>query len=658
MGKPYQSELASLPETYRWAMAQPIDSLAAAVARTAQASLLAVGSGGSFTAAHFASALHQRLAGRVSKPLTPLEFVRAEFDPGATAVLTLSAGGTNADIIGCFKDAVRREPSGCMILCLRKQSRIARLAERFGFVDVIDWQPPAGQDGFLSTNSLLAFVVLLSRGYAAAFSMKHGLPGSLADLLAQQGLAGGDRALREICQPLWERDHLVVLFSPDLQAAAIDIESKFSEAALGSVQVVDFRNFAHGRHNWMAKRGQSTAVLALITKQDEELASRTLQLLPKKIPIARIRTTGASVANSIAAVLAGLHIVGFAGQARQIDPGRPGVPAFGRRIYNLRCLMPSAAKGHPCTPACVAIARKLRWQTRCLESSSIGLASWQKMYQSFVGSFDRATFQGIVFDYDGTLCEVRARLVGIGKTMGAVLASLLANGIALGIVTGRGKSVRRDLQKQIPKEYWTKVLVGYYNGSIISRLSDDDLPEKAARPSALIESLAAAVADHPVLGKLTALEPRHNQISLQPLVPGLAKAIWEISQQFLPSFAGVRAVISSHSVDLLGPGVTKTALVDRLTEQLASERLGSEANILCIGDKGAWPGNDFELLSGPYSLSAGEVSTDPKSCWNLAPSGHRGPQAVLDYLRALRVLRTGGRLDIAKIGRGRAAPEE
>src|SRR5476651_652935 len=60
---------------------------------------------------------------------------------------------------------------------------------------------------------------------------------------------------------------IVVLHGPSTLPAAVDVESKFTEAALGSVQVADFRHFAHGRHHWIAKRGRESAVLA-ITSND------------------------------------------------------------------------------------------------------------------------------------------------------------------------------------------------------------------------------------------------------------------------------------------------------------------------------------------------------------------------------------------------------
>jgi hypothetical protein len=75
---------------------------------------------------------------------------------------------------------------------------------------------------------------------------------------------------------------------------------------------------------------------------------------------------------------------------------------------------------------------------------------------------------------------------------------------------------------------------------------------------------------------------------------------------------------------------------------------------LCIGDKGHWPGNDCDILSTPYSLSVDEVSPDPKSCWNLAPAGHRCVQATDDYLRALHVASGFFTLDVGRIRASRS----
>jgi hypothetical protein len=62
MGKPYQNELNVLPDTHARAMALEINPLLAAIAASAQKSLVAIGSGGSLSAAEFTASLHQHYA--------------------------------------------------------------------------------------------------------------------------------------------------------------------------------------------------------------------------------------------------------------------------------------------------------------------------------------------------------------------------------------------------------------------------------------------------------------------------------------------------------------------------------------------------------------------------------------------------------------------
>jgi hypothetical protein len=99
---------------------------------------------------------------------------------------------------------------------------------------------------------------------------------------------GGVRAAHEASSSLVEINSWVISGLAGTSAAA-DIESKFSETALGAVQLADFRNFAHGRHHWLLARAHNTGVLAIVTNEDEVLAEKTLALLPDDIPATTLR---------------------------------------------------------------------------------------------------------------------------------------------------------------------------------------------------------------------------------------------------------------------------------------------------------------------------------------------------------------------------------
>src|SRR5438067_354109 len=114
-----------------------VEPLAKVLTASLSLPVLATGSGGSLTAAHFASWLHQRFAGRIAKAVTPFELVSSTSGVKDVSVLMLSAGGGNADIIGAFKQIVAREPQRLIVVCSRTKSPLSRLAKSYRYVDLI-----------------------------------------------------------------------------------------------------------------------------------------------------------------------------------------------------------------------------------------------------------------------------------------------------------------------------------------------------------------------------------------------------------------------------------------------------------------------------------------------------------------------------------------
>jgi hypothetical protein len=137
------------------------------------------------------------------------------------------------------------------------------------------------------------------------------------------------------------------------------------------------------------------------------------------------------------------------------------------------------------------------------------------------------------------------------------------------------------------------------------------------------------------------------QIKVESKEPRSTESVWALLQQVVHGLGipGVSVLRSSHSMDVIAPGVTKRSVLLRLVEMLEE----SDPAVLCIGDRGQWPGNDFALLNGPYSLSVDEVSEDRDSCWNLSFPGQRGTQATLGHLRNLRRGRGGLRITLGTL---------
>lgn len=628
MGKPFISELRQLDETYRAALSIDVSALSAAISDSLRYSLIAIGSGGSLSGAHFICHLHQLASGKIAQPLTPLEVISMLEETGSrcslinSAVICLTAGGSNTDINRVWKFLIYSEPRQLMALCSRKNSLLAKVGQKYDYTRVFDFDLPSKKDGFLATNSLLFFLVLMSRVYSPFIDAKMSLPHSIWGLLSK-GTCVDDilENLRRTCSRIVERNYLIVLYGVGMEAAAIDFESKLTEAALSAVQISDFRNFAHGRHHWLAKRGKQSGVIALSSDRDYKLAKRTLALLPSSIPSTVFHFSESTLSGAIGAVLIGFFLTAIAGESRGIDPGRPGVPPFGRKIYHLS----QGTRKNTSTNNISPLRRKAEV---CLVPSQ----KVMKAHNIFRRALRATSFYGLVLDYDGTLCGPENRFGTLDSMIALELIRLLRAAVPLGVATGRGKSVRVILQKALPKNLWNRVTVGYYNGAECANLDDDNAPNGTNTPCNELENIVNAIYSDEAITSLSKVTVRKYQISVEPQSTYHLDLLWEIIGAHLSHSPGIKMVQSTHSIDILAPWVTKRNVIAAITSPCPA---GQSPNVLCIGDRGRWPGNDSDLLSERYSLSVDAVSADLNTCWNLAPAGYRGQQATIYYLKHL-----------------------
>lgn len=98
-----------------------------------------------------------------------------------------------------------------------------------------------------------------------------------------------------------------------------------------------------------------------------------------------------------------------------------------------------------------------------------------------------------------------------------------------------------------------------------------------------------------------------------------------------------RMVRSKHSVDILAAGINKSRLIAHIIQSFKVEPY----QVLTMGDEGAWPGNDSELLEHRFSLSVDLPSRRLDRGWKLAPPHKRGVDATLWYLERIALLGEG-----------------
>lgn len=620
MGKPFKEELKKLSETIRWAEQQDVTRLAQFLfAENKQIPLVCIGSGGSLSACHYAVQLYQQRNGVLAQAMTPLQLMYAGYNIiRSSKLLFLSASGKNKDILSAIKYGVKYNETGMMSLTLRKNNPTEELLEQYPKVQRWCENIPSEKDGFLATNSLLATFTLLCK--AACASKYQDSRFKLNDLQPETFNLN-----------LSVIQNFIVMYGATGEPVAWDIESKLTEAALGSALLSDYRNFGHGRHHWFDKRGENSCIIALVTPVERELAYKTIGCLPKSVPVIYIETELDGPQASIDMLLKAFRFVNDLGEARGIDPGKPGVPGYGRLLYNLNyykltnCILP-AEKALD-----VAVLRKLGIAGR--ENVPLWVY-YSESCQRFVRQLNRSRFTTVAFDYDGTLSasDRKSRFTnGLCDEIRDALMPLLENGVQIVVATGRGKSVGESFQESIDQKYWLQIKVGYYNGACLLTLGDEDELKKWKKQhfdselKELEEELKLRLPAECVGYKF---EERSLQLSIEgEMTQAESQLVYDTCREIIwdKQMKGIRVWRSSHSMDIV---VYREVSKLRVIED--------PEHTLCIGDYGTVEGNDYEMLTSKYSLSVDRVSKNTESCWNIAPSGMKGLDATLYYISRMK----------------------
>ena len=628
MGKPFKRELEKINDTIKWAEEQDVAALRTFLYDgNKQIPLVCIGSGGSLSACHYAALLYQQRNGVLARAMTPLQLMYAGRNIiRGSKLLFLSASGKNKDILNAIKYGVKYNEAGMMSLTLRKNNPTEEFLTKYPKVQRWCEGIPTEKDGFLATNSLVATFTLLCK---ASEGSRFKVQGSR--LISKESL-NIELATRPLNIELSVLQNFMVLYGATGEPVAWDIESKLTEAALGSALLSDYRNFGHGRHHWFAKRKEDSCIIALVSPVEKDLATKTINSLPADVPVIYLETDLETPEASIDLLLKAFRFVGDLGEARGIDPGRPGVPAYGRLLYNLdyykltNRILPNEKIID------IAVRRKLGVAA---EENVLLWDCYSDACKRFVTQINKGKFNAISFDYDGTLSakdQTSRYTDGLCDEIKKALQGLLENGVEIRIATGRGKSVGSSFKNTFDKKYWPQIKVGYYNGACLLNLGDEkQLEEWKKKPF----DQELKVLENELKQRLPAkyvgykFEERSQQLSIEgDMTPEESQIVYDICREIIwdKQLKGIRVWRSSHSMDIVVyHEVSKLSVVD------------NPDTTLCIGDYGSIEGNDYELLTSRASLSVDKVSKSMESCWNIAPSGVIGLDATLYYLSRLTV---------------------
>ncbi|MEN9402146.1 MAG: hypothetical protein RL091_849, partial [Verrucomicrobiota bacterium] len=380
-------------------------------------------------------------------------------------------------------------------------------------------------------------------------------------------------------------------------------------------------------HNWLDKRGEHSTIVAFLTPDTLALAKKTLALLPASIRVIKIETRDNGPLGALALLMEVFRLAAEIGQRVGIDPGRPGVPGYGRKIYHL-----GPALGKRAAPAdATASPNERKTDARGTRGNREDEAIVAQAQRDYVAKLRRVKFGCLVADFDGTVVPPRAgRGDRLSPPVVAFFEKLLRNHIPVYFATGRGDSIHSIIAESLDKKLHGRVFISYYNGGITVPLTEP-APKAEGGPHHLeFDELLQQLNRDPLIAKVAKIENKSFQLTLRAAFPAAVTAIRElVARQTAGHF---RVVQSSHSLDVIPGESTKLTCV-----RLAQSQLPEGTELLTMGDRGALLGNDYELLTHPYSLSVDLVSGSLDSCWNLLPAGCRNVSGLLRYAKWTKI---------------------
>jgi len=551
-----------------------------------------VGSGGALALAKMWQLIHESNGFGIASTLTPYEFHFSKSTPDI--VVIISASGKNHDIINAFNNAVDR---GCKVLIFTTspKSRLVRLSKEYPTQSIaIHPYKSVPKDGFLAVNSIIAISCLM-------IHIETILTGNDFHDESPVAQAIDHHSKEEFnLNGNISSTTLQILSSEWGAPAGLDLEARLAESGCIPCFLTDPRNFGHGRFIWLDIKKETTNIIIFHTPSSISYISRFKRsILQSSVPC---HTVTSPYEHSIAAVYCltrSILIFSELSKKIGIDPGKPNVPEWGKKLHRLQ------------------LAKRKSLQPK------FGKASFPALSKSFAG---------IVLDMDGTLVNTKDRFYPIRNEIIKELERLFEEGIVVGVATGRGFSAVKTMKKQITDSYHDRIIMGLYNGTLLTNLSKVSEDFIGYWP---LQSIITSLLKETVSGKVE-ISARPTQISLHKITKlekeNVLRKIRNSLGQHLPF---IKIKESGHSIDILPFWATKITVVQAVFE-------ATNSNVLCIGDQGQIGGNDEELLSWTPSICVGK--TRPVSDQCLWIGKEKQLQESLGTLYVLKIIRKDEKL--------------
>ena len=428
-----------------------ISGLKTAIAAASEASIIAVGSGGSFTVASvLLHGLHEAYTGRVSRAVTPLELICNPTLASASPIFVISAEGKNPDVIEALQRARKYSSRAVHVLTNRTESPLMECVSSLKDVTPHVFELK-DKDGYLATNSLVLDASLVARAYGQLDQSPNIGPSSIEQVqLGGRSLSAWLSGAKGFVTAASGRNGLIIVFSPRLRAVARRPGVKVFRSGADARSVVRFSLLCA----WASSLVDATIERHRIAGSDRTehrfALRRSYATRNPRYPRFALKLSSAQPHDLIGGLIASMHLISEIANSTNRDIARPEVSPLGKSLYyaKLSKLIPPPAETEVFGEDSKYQVLGAHWPTP--RTSGKTRRALTAAHALFAGH----TFRSIVFDYDGTLCSSNSADLPPSDEIIAAIVRLLEAGVIVGIASGRGGSIGENIQAKIEASLW------------------------------------------------------------------------------------------------------------------------------------------------------------------------------------------------------------
>ena len=610
----FEENFSRLPAAFARGFDAESSTVVEAVRASPGRSFTVVGSGASYSAAVYIARILETYFRVPAHARAPYDYYTAAAVP--QGVILVSASGRNSDILAALHRAIASRAAPLVLVTTNAN---APLLERIGdypnAFSILIPSPPHEREGFFGVQSLLSIMAAFARTVPGASSMLQPSPSEWLASICRASAAFIDKEADRVTS-VAAAAHVVGLATGWALPCLSDFESKFVEGGLGWLEASEAKNFTHGRFvNTLRRSGQSSLVLFLL-RENSDVARAYLEHYGSLVPILPVVADTSGPFGCCELTVRMFYLFSKIAQLRQIEISRPHVPDAARKMFRgvgLYRALNFETRIDPLVDAVVAIKRTVATAAGIGGDEVPSAVPFAVVRASLADVFS-TEFHALVCDYDGTLIPLQARNAGLSPELAAAFQQVLASGVPIAVITGRGRSAVADLRSAIPARYANQIYCYLYNGGALWRL-DEAMPRLVVECEGIaeLESRLRTCGDLQLFVDSIECASLRCQVTAHLSDVAHAAAALGIVEALLADRADITIRTSGRSIDVFPARVSKTQACHDFKSRALAEHGGMD--VLIIGDRAEKGGNDFDLLQEQFSYSVGNLHWSPTTCF-------------------------------------------